>query len=96
MNFVEIVAQIRKDRRAQEAQDVLKIRSAQSDQQSTSTSSYRKHGQVHQMVKNDVILRHFRELQSEGARFVVPGLSAVQHGEESEGIEDEAERIREE
>lgn len=73
MTFLEIVNQIRKDRQAQEADKVAKIRAALSPDQFASIFTYRKGNQYKVMSRNDVILRHFRRLQDKGMAPSVPG-----------------------
>jgi hypothetical protein len=96
MTFMEIVNQIRRDRRAREAEDVVKIRAALSAAEFASIFTYRKGSQERMMTKNDVILRHFRKLQSRGAAPSIPGLTmqsdGEEDGEEVEGQDDGLER----
>lgn len=92
MTFLEIVNQIRKDRQAQEADAVAKIRAALSPDRFASIFTYRKGNQFRVMSRNDVILRHFRRLQEKGTAPSVPGLVALPTDneiEEDEGIEEE-------
>ena len=81
MSFIEIVNQIRKDRKTRDAENVSKIQAALSPDQFASIFAYRKGNQIKAMRKNDVILRHFRKLQGKGTAPLTPPtwISQLQH-----------------
>lgn len=81
---MEIVQQIRKDRRAKEASEVAQIRAAFSEQEFASIFTYRKGDQKRVMSKDDAILRHFRNARKTGAGLSIPGLIVGEGDEEDE------------